>query len=69
MNKKRRRPGRPPSEEGPRSVRYNVAFRPDEAEPIERVAGDAIADFIRTAAVEKAKRLISQDIRKNSKKK
>lgn len=51
--------GRPPSEKGPRLARLpEPRFYPEEAELIRSVAGYSVSEFIRSAAVEKAKRKV-----------
>lgn len=51
----KRKPGRPPTEKGPRHVRLTIGFYPEEMEAI-RKATDNPSAFIREAAVAKAKR-------------
>ena len=50
-----KKPGRPPTAKGPRSVRLTIGFYPDEME-LMRKATDNPSAFIRDAAVAKAKR-------------
>lgn len=55
----KRKPGRPPTEKGPRHVRLTIGFYPDEMEAIRKAADNIsgnISAFIREAAVAKAKR-------------
>lgn len=65
---KKRKPGRPPTEEGARPNKVSVLLHDDEKKVIKKAAGDAsLSDYLRTAGLEKAARNSSS--LKNRKKK
>lgn len=61
----KRKPGRPPSADGPRTNRVQVLLSDPEKARVEKAAGiGSLSDYLRTAGLEKAARFDSKGFRK-----